>query len=95
MVVGAMALVHLGSPLSLKGAGSRRRQGDPVAQERVAVLIEDGDADEIEAHGPPARSELPEVMLLLEGRVFLAEGRPLRALHREERAREERPERSP
>src|SRR4029453_4551721 len=37
-------------------------------------------------------SELPEVMLLLEGRVFLAEGRPLRALHGEERACEERPE---
>src|SRR5206468_8590528 len=39
-------------------------------------------------------SELPEVMLLLEGRVFLAEGCPLRALHGEERAREERPERA-
>src|SRR5206468_2826809 len=40
------------------------------------------------------RSELPEVMLLLEGRVFLAEGCPLRTLHGEERAREERPERA-
>src|SRR5438552_13559760 len=39
------------------------------------------------------RSELPEVVLHLEGDVFLAERVPLRALHGEERAREHRTER--
>src|SRR6266545_6670094 len=91
-----MALVHPGlAALAEEALVAEGAKADPVAQERMAVLIEDGNAGDIEAHCPRrARSELPEVMLLLEGRVFLAEGRPLRPLHREERAREERPERA-